>query len=246
MVRRAGFRRSGGVRSAASGGRQGRSGGDEAHRHGRARDDERRRLARDIHDIVSHSLAVTMLHISAARVSIGREPGKAHEALSEAERRGRAGMDDVRRMVEVLRSGDPAAMRSGPGMGELHVLVESFRSAGVEIEATVNLGSPGLPVESGNTAYRLVQESLANAVKHGCGPIDLLVTVEDGHLVIRVENEADGDQIDSPDGYGLLGMRERTVVLGGTLLVRFTDDRWILEAKVPMPVTPSANNERWK
>ncbi len=204
--------------------------------------DERRRVARDVHDVVAHTLAITMLHITAARMAVQRSsPGEAEEALTEAEAHGRASLADIRRIVRVLRSdeqdgqdgqdGQTAVGAPQPGLADVEALAESYRAAGLPVRLSVTV-----PDNAGTAAqlavYRVLQEALANAARHGAGPATVDLQLSGGELVLRVDNPV--REPPSPGrGSGLLGMRERIGAAGGTIDTGVRDGSWVVRAVVP-------------
>jgi signal transduction histidine kinase len=220
--------------------------------------DERRRVAREVHDTVAHTLSVTMLHLTAARLAVDRAPDRAAAALEEAERQGRAGMGDIRRIVRLLRTDDEDRVdvrfadveraptltieRALPTVDELPELLACYEAAGLTVTftytgvagegtgscdgdrderdgadgggsrlaATVETVPPGV----GLALFRVAQESLANAAKHGGGDAEVRLCVGDDAVALTVRNRCRDDAVLRP-GMGLIGMRERVVGLGG-------------------------------
>ncbi|WP_066361490.1 sensor histidine kinase [Herbidospora mongoliensis] len=196
--------------------------------------DQRRIMAQDVHDVVGHTLAVTMLHITAARMAIKRErSADALEALEEAERHGRASLADLRRLVKVLRSGEESTTSPQPGLADVEALVESFRVAGSPVEFTLSVDgvavvNPGAEL----AAYRIVQEALANAVRHGAGAARVALTVAGGDLSVEIGNPL-GTLRDNGPGSGLAGMRERAAAAGGEFDAGIRDGQWLVSARIP-------------
>ena len=198
--------------------------------------DERRRLAGEVHDVVGHTLAASMLHTTAARLSVRSDPDAAIASLERAEEQGRRSMDDIRSVVRLLRDA-PGSTDPTPLVGELPELVEAFRSAGADITATGSVRLDGLPAATALTAYRVVQEGLTNAVRHGAGAIELTTDAPagGGHLDIRISNDVVPSPKATPGGSGLAGMRERVSAVGGTMEAGPTNGgrRWVLHARIP-------------
>ncbi|MCT2588124.1 sensor histidine kinase [Actinophytocola gossypii] len=195
--------------------------------------EERRAVARDVHDVVAHTLAVTMLHITAARMAVRRSsPGEAEEALAEAEEHGRASLADIRRIVRVLRSDEQTSVDAPqPGLADVAALAESYRVAGLPVRLSVTA-----PDGAGSAAqlavYRVLQEALANAARHGSGPATVDLRVDGGALTLRVDNPVREAGAPGP-GSGLLGMRERVGAAGGTVDAGVRDGSWVVHAVVP-------------
>ncbi|GAB1817941.1 sensor histidine kinase [Herbidospora sp. RD11066] len=196
--------------------------------------DQRRIMAQDVHDVVGHTLAVTMLHLTAARMAIKRSASaEALEALEEAERHGRASLADLRRLVKVLRSGEEPSTAPQPGLADVEALVESFRAAGSPVEFLLSVDgvavvNPGAEL----AAYRIVQEALANAVRHGTGAARVALTVAAGELRLEIGNPP-GPARDNGSGSGLAGMRERASAAGGECDAGIRDGEWVVSARIP-------------
>lgn len=186
--------------------------------------EERARIAREIHDIVSHSLGTMVVMADGATQTVGSEPEQAGAAMARVRDTGREAMGEMRRMLDVLRSDDPAMRAPQPGLARLDRLIEESRSTGLRVDLRVEGAPVVLPSGLDLAAYRIVQESLTNARKHG-GSLLSLVSVTIRYRVDGVEVQVvdDGRELDcasstSADaGHGLVGMRERVTAYGGTL-----------------------------
>jgi signal transduction histidine kinase len=194
--------------------------------------DDRREIARDVHDVVAHTLAITMLHITAARMAVRRSsPADAEEALAEAERHGRASLADIRRIVRVLRADQTALDPAQPGLADVEALAESYRVAGLPVRLSLTV-----PEDAGTAAqlavYRVLQEALANAARHGSGPATVDLSVSGGSVTLRVRNPVPGEAAPGR-GSGLVGMRERITAAGGTIDAGVRDGSWVVRAVVP-------------
>jgi signal transduction histidine kinase len=200
----------------------------------RAAADERQRIAREVHDVIAHTLSVTMLHITGARLALERDrPEQAADALADAEQLGRESLSDIRRTVGLLGSegtGTEAPMPSGVDVPEL---VDGFRAAGLDVDFEVSGDPATLPPAVGLGIFRIAQESLANVAKHASGSataVRLAVDRECVQLVVRSNGAAPPPSV---DGRGVRGMRERAELLGGTLAAGPVDDGWVVEATIP-------------
>ncbi|HET8960572.1 sensor histidine kinase [Nocardioides sp.] len=182
---------------------------------------ERARIARELHDLVAHSMAVIVLQAQASQRVLPDDVEAAQRSLAAIESVGRAGMDELRRLLDVLlveaEGVDPGAR---PSLEQLDDLVEQVRSAGLEVTVEVD-GTPGpLPPGLDLSAYRIVQEALTNALKHGGrAPTSVRVGYRAETLTIRVSNPAVRAPAapDSRVGHGLISMRERAALYGGEL-----------------------------
>jgi signal transduction histidine kinase len=203
---------------------------------------ERRRIAREIHDVAAHTLAVTMLQLTGVRLLLQRSGGdpRAIQALDEAERLGRQGLDDVRRTVGLLADGaDAGSSAPLPGGSDLEQLATQYRQVGLEVAMETH-GDPGrLPAGVGLALYRIAQEALANVAEHAPGA-RVQVELEVGASArLRVRNGAarPGAPVvrsEGGSGLGLAGMRERAELLGGTLSTGRDGDGWVVDCSVPL------------
>jgi signal transduction histidine kinase len=186
--------------------------------------EERRRIARELHDVVAHHISVMGVLATGARRTLARDPVAADEALATIEATGRATLREMRRLLDVLRRDDEtdASLQPQPGVAGLEALVAQVRDAGLTVRLTV-LGEPR-PLDPGVdlTIFRIVQEGLTNALKHA-GPASAEVKVDFRHdrLLLEVDDNGRGarpeQRANGHTGHGLVGMRERVSLYGGTL-----------------------------
>ena len=199
-----------------------------------AKEEERRHLAREVHDLIAHTLAVSMLHLSGARLALAAgDTEEAMGALADAEAAGRSAMTEVHRTVGLL--GPSGTEAPTPCAADVPELVQGFRRAGLEVRHEV-MGDLGqVPLAPGLTAYRLVQESLSNAVKHAPGAeVDLRVCVDERSVTIGVRNAVVAVVAPAASGgNGLRGMAERVELLGGSVVVGNGDGTWKVDACIP-------------
>lgn len=209
--------------------------------HDRATMAERNRIAREIHDLVAHSLSITMLHITGARRaltdgagSVGDDVDEAVAALRDAERVGRQAMNDIRQTVsELATEGDPN--RPLPSADDLPELVESVRGAGLVASYAVEGDTSRLAPSAGLGLYRVVQESLANVTKHAPGSpahVTLSVKAAEARLTVRSTRTRPSSADDG--GTGITGMRARAKQLGGTVSAGPVGDHWVVDLSVPI------------
>jgi signal transduction histidine kinase len=199
--------------------------------------EERERIAREVHDVVAHSLSVTLLHVTGARRALeAGDAAEAVDALRDAEALGRAAMTDIRSVVGMLRSSG-GELHAPPSAVDLADLVRSYADAGLDVRLETGVDADAVPPTVGLALYRLVQESLANAAKHAPQQTVLvrLVTEPDG-LRVTIRNPMRGASIvrGRGAGLGLVGMRERVRLLGGTLDAGSRGDQWTVEALLPL------------
>jgi len=178
---------------------------------------ERLQIARELHDVVAHSMSVITIQADMGRLVLERKPAVAGAALGVIETTGRAALTELRRMLGVLRADDntPGALDPAPGLAGLDGLVARTAAAGVEVEVVVRGTPRALPAGVDLSAYRIVQEALTNVVKHAGAP-GCRVTIgyeEDAVLLVVTDHGHGGPP--RPGGHGLVGMRERVLLCGG-------------------------------
>jgi signal transduction histidine kinase len=201
----------------------------------KAAQDERHRLAREVHDLIAHSLAVTMLQLSGARLAL--EAGETEEAvaaLADAEAAGRAAMSEIHRTVGLLGPGGDEPPT--PCASDLPELVDGFNRAGLVVRFDLEGDLSHVPMATGLATYRVVQESLSNVVKHAPGaPVTVQVRVETDDVAIRVVNPIVPGTAPAASGVGqgIRGMTERAELLGGTARASNGDGTWKVEARIP-------------
>lgn len=194
-----------------------------AARAERAAAEERQRISREVHDVVAHSLSITMLHLTAARHSLedgDTDVAEAVEALRDAEQLGRQAMTDIRRTVGLLDGG--GGTQPMPGVPEIAELVDDFRNAGMEVAYELRGDPSVVPQSAGLSLYRIAQESLSNVAKHAHGAhvracLDLAGPPPRFTVWNSLPDRTAADRRDR-HGSGLNGMRERSELMGG----RFT------------------------
>ncbi|GAA4149044.1 histidine kinase [Leifsonia shinshuensis] len=182
---------------------------------------ERSRVAREMHDIVSHSLTVMIALADGSAGLVASDPERSAETMRLVAETGRGALGDMRRLLGVLRSGEEeaAAHAPQPGLGDLGELIERFRAAGLPVRITVS-GTPPTDVGQQLTVFRVVQEALTNTLRHAALATVVAVTIEFGDRSIRIAVEDDATVHTGSvqgAGSGLLGLRERVALYGGTL-----------------------------
>jgi signal transduction histidine kinase len=183
---------------------------------------ERLRIARELHDMVAHSIAVIAIQAGAARRVIDTQPAEARDALGAIENASRETLAGLRRVLGALRRAGPggagqAAAEPPPGLADLDRLAAATRDAGIKVQVQWQGQRCPVPADIDLSAYRIVQEALANAVRHsGASRCRVLIDHRDQELAIEVTDDGRG-QVIAGGGYGIAGMRERAALLGGQL-----------------------------
>jgi signal transduction histidine kinase len=193
--------------------------------------EERRRIARDVHDLVGHGLAAVLLHLTGARHVLRRDPDAADAALAEAETAGRRSMAELRSVMALLRASDDSGTDAPvPGLADIARLTAD---AGVELAVEGDLDAPEPAV--GLAAYRIVAEALANARRHAPqSPTHVRLAVRGETLVVDVTSVGAAEPArDDRPRYGLVGMRERAETVGGTVAAGPGPDGWRVHAELP-------------
>ncbi|MEA2498004.1 MAG: hypothetical protein QOH26_409, partial [Actinomycetota bacterium] len=203
----------------------------------RAATGERQRIARELHDVIAHSLTVTMLFITGARKALERSADEAAEALEQAERLGRQSLSDLRRVVGVLGSGASAEHAPMPDVTDVDKLVRDVNAAGGSVSLDTNGDLASIAPTTSLALYRIVQESLTNSAKHAPGaPTTVALSVTNGHVTLKVSNPLPSEPLStdaSSDGLGLWGMSERVNVLGGDFEAGAQGDDWVVQVTAP-------------
>jgi signal transduction histidine kinase len=185
----------------------------------RAVSDERARIARELHDVVGHSVSLMTVQASAARRLLRPDQSKEREALAIVEQTGREALAEMRKMVGVLRRPEEApALAPQPSLEYVDKLVEHARETGLPVELRIEGKPVQLPPGVDLTAYRFVQEGLTNALKHArARHAEVVVRYGDGDIELTVTDDGRGAGGGDGGGHGLVGMRERISVYGGEL-----------------------------
>jgi signal transduction histidine kinase len=183
--------------------------------------EERARIAREMHDVVAHSLSVMVVQAEAAEAMLDTDPERARRPLAAVQETGRSALTELRRMLGVLReiADEGAALAPQPGLAGLDALVQHVRDAGLPVTLRVEGDPRPLPPGIDLSAYRIVQEGLTNALKHA-GPARAEVVVRYGPREVELTVRDDGRGFDprsNGGGHGLVGMRERVALDGGRL-----------------------------
>jgi signal transduction histidine kinase len=201
----------------------------------RSRAEERNRIARDLHDVIAHSLTVSLLHIASARLALQDDPEDAARALEQAERLGRNSLDEVRSIVGLMRTDDVnghGTFAPVQGLESLDDLVDRFRGAGAEVEFEPACDVTSVPATASTTLFRIAQEAFTNAAKHAPGQrLSVRLTGGRGRVELIVDSEgAPG----TGHGTGLESMRERAEAVGGSCQAGPANGGWRVQASVPV------------
>jgi signal transduction histidine kinase len=203
--------------------------------------DERRQIARDVHDFVGHGLAAVMLQVTSARHVLRRDPGAAEDALRSAEEVGRRSMRELRRTVALLRSDDETGVEPPlPSVAEIPALVDQARAGGLAVELQTRGDLSSIPPGVGVAVYRITQEALANAARHAPrAQTSLGLELTNGRVAIVAETtgpivtSSSSSERERPR-YGLIGMQERATALGGEFAAGPTPSGWRMSCQLPV------------
>lgn len=201
--------------------------------------EERRRIARELHDLAGHTLAAVLLHVTGARHVLRRDLDDADRALRDAETVGRASLDQIRATVAALRTDERGTDASLAGSAELVDLVDEYRRAGIEVEISLADGTDAIAGPLGTAVHRIARESLANVARHNPqNKVRLTAAPTDGILHLRVTDHGRpaAPAASGTGHFGLIGMHERARALGGDLHAGPTADGWAVVARLPLAV----------
>ena len=180
--------------------------------------EERARIARELHDVVAHSVSVMVVQAQAAQRLIEGEQHDARRALGSIETSGRQALVELRRMLGILRrAGEEPALAPQPGLRQLNAVVEQFSESGLPVELSIEGEAKPLPPGVDLSAYRIMQEALTNTLKHaGSTHARMAVRYRDDEIELEVVDDGTGTGEGGGSGHGLIGMRERAALYGGT------------------------------
>lgn len=214
---------------------------DTAREEHRARIDraieaERTSMARELHDVAAHHLTGMLIQAKNADRLLTADPEKARELLSGAIGQGHRTLDGLRQIVGILRTADDARIPPQPMIADISSLVEEFRPLFADVSVAVCENSAAVDSGVQLACYRVVQESLSNASRHARGSTaTVVVDRTNSVIVVNVTNDAGAGDADDPgQGLGLVGMRERVALLGGTLDAGACGDGWLVRAELPV------------
>jgi signal transduction histidine kinase len=202
--------------------------------------EERNRIARDLHDSAAHAINVILVQAGGARLLQDRDPGAVSAALSTIEDVARETIEEIDQLIHGLRTTDQSdqtteQVEPPTGLASVPTLLERHHAAGMTLEMQVD-GSPR-PLAAGpdQAAYRILQESLTNAARHGTGQVEVRIAYGQRQLELTISNSTTGNGTAAAGtpGYGILGMRERAALLGGMLDAGARDGRFQVTASLP-------------
>jgi signal transduction histidine kinase len=199
--------------------------------------DERDRIARELHDVIAHSISAMVVQTAAAQDLVRSDPDRAEEALANVASTGRRALSETGRLLHVIRDADDElGLSPAPGLADLPELVETFRRQGLQVDLDVDGDLAGMPAGVDVSAYRIVQEALTNAARYAADrAVGLPVACAPGQLRIGTSNLA-GGSTGLGSGLGLVGLAERVHLLGGTLRHGPSAyGRFDLEVSIPLP-----------
>jgi signal transduction histidine kinase len=199
--------------------------------------EERLRIARDLHDVVAHQVAMLSVHLGVAEIGLPPDAVSSRTALASARASGRTVVVETQRVLTLLRRGqdisDADALRPTPSLSGLDGLIASFESIGLDIQPSIDISADFAGPSVGVTVYRVVQECLTNAHRHGEGKATVEVRTDDGRICVTVENPIGRSPRGSGagGGLGLVGMRERVESSGGRLTIDSDGRRFRVRAE---------------
>ncbi|CAM5376611.1 MULTISPECIES: sensor histidine kinase [Streptomyces] len=199
--------------------------------------EERLRIARDLHDVIGHQVAMLSLHLGAAEIGLPEDAESSRQALVSARSSARTVVVETQRILALLRVGDDTsdgeALRPTPSLSGLEGLIASFESIGLDVQPSIDIPAGFVEPSVGVTVYRVVQEALTNAYRHGEGTATVEVREREGRICVTVENRV-GHPLrgsGSGSGLGLVGMRERVESSSGRLTIDSDDGRFRVHAE---------------
>jgi signal transduction histidine kinase len=198
--------------------------------------DERRRIARELHDLAGHTLAAMLLHVTGARHVLRRDTAEAERALLDAESVGRESLDHVRTTVAALRTVERGTDPPLSGGADLIALLDEYQRAGLRIDVSLSVDVAVLDATIGVALHRIVREALANVARHAPNNavrVEIQGDAEELHVSVRDCGRPPGQGRTDGAGFGVIGMAERARAVGGRVRAGPTDDGWLVEATLP-------------
>lgn len=201
---------------------------------------ERERIARELHDVIAHSVSAMVVQTAAAQDLLRTDPSRAADVLADVAATGRQALSETGQLLHVLRDPeDELGLAPTPGLAEVGELVERFRRDGLDVRLEILETIPALATAVDVSSYRIVQEVLTNALRYAPDRrVELAVETAPAGLVIRTSNRAPAVADSHGSGLGLLGLAERVSLLGGQLRHGFAGGRFELAAELPIGPVP--------
>jgi signal transduction histidine kinase len=201
--------------------------------------EERTRIARDLHDSAGHAINVILVHAGAARLLRDKSPERSWRAIETIEEVARETLGEIDQLVHALRDEDGRGLEPPASLAALDPLLQRHRDAGLEVTLSVTGVERPLGATVDRAAYRILQESLTNALRHGGGQVDVTLAYADQALAVAVTNPAPADGANAA-GHGIVGMRERASLVGGSLEAAREDGVFRVRATLPYVTDESA------
>lgn len=201
--------------------------------------EERTRIARELHDVVAHSMSLIQVQAATARYRVSVLPPEAVAEFDDIARTARSSLAEMRRILGVLRTDDHSPeLAPQRGVDDIPALIESTRRAGASVQLVHEIDGDVSPAAQ-IAAYRIVQEALSNAVRHSPGsPIAVSVRTDAEAVLLSIRNPVVGAEVRVPGGHGLRGMAERAGLLGGSVDASAVDGQWVVAARLPRHPAP--------
>jgi signal transduction histidine kinase len=203
--------------------------------------EERTRIARELHDIVAHSISVMVLHVGTVRRKLPDSLADDRDALTDVERTGRAALAEMRRLLGAMRHDEDAVeLAPQPGLDRLESLLEEVGRAGLRVRLSVEGEPYPLPPAIDLSAYRIVQEGLTNVLKHAhASHAEVALHYESGQLQIDVRDDGSANSTSDGLGHGLVGVRERVKIYGGVMTAGpVAEGGFLLSTRLPVEGEP--------
>jgi signal transduction histidine kinase len=200
-------------------------------------EEERMRIAREVHDIVAHSLSIVTVQSAAATALIDSDPERARESIEHVRATSKQALTELRSVLDVLRTGEgDAPLAPTADITQVESLIEPVREAGLTVDLEVQGDLTTVPAFASVSAYRIVQEALTNVVRHArARSVRISLAQQTGHLEIEVSDDGDSSSAAESAGHGLRGMRERVEALGGTFASGSSDGGgYAVRATIPL------------
>ncbi|HSL66121.1 MAG TPA: histidine kinase [Gaiellaceae bacterium] len=199
--------------------------------------EERTRIARDLHDSAGHAINVILVQAGAARLLREQDPERSRTALETIEEVARETLGEIDQLVRALREDDRPAeqgtVEPAPGLAAVEALAERHRAAGLDVAVRARGSRRPLPPALDRAAFRILQEALTNAARHGEGSADVEIGYGPGALQLTVSNRVPPGRSQAAGGHGIVGMRERAALLGGSLETETGDGGFRVRARLP-------------